>query len=164
MALDTTIGGAASDSYATAAEYTARAAAMGWTLDAGAETDLRRACLALDAMWLNRAVGYRQYQTQAREFPRIISDLVQGWPVNPDTIPQAIKDAQMEMAYLIQGGADPLATVEAAIQSKRVKAGPVESETTYAGGGKGLASYTAVTALLRPYLGVGAGQVKLVRA
>ena len=163
MALTTTIGGASSDSYATEADYTARAAAMGWTIGATAETDLRRACLAIDALWLQRAKGYRQYQTQAREFPRIITDLVQGWPVNPDTIPQAVKDAQMELAYLIKGGADPLATLEGVVASKRVKAGPVESETTYQGG-KGLASYTAVSALLRPYLGVGAGQVMLVRA
>ena len=163
MALDTTIGGAASDSYATSAEYTARAAALGWTLDAGAESDLRMACNAMDALWLSGALGYRQYQTQAREFPRIITDLVQGWPVNPDTIPQAVKDAQMELAYLIQGGADPFATIDGIVAAKRVKAGPVESETTYQGG-KGLPRYTGVAALLRPYLAAGAGQARLMRA
>lgn len=162
MALDTTIGGAASDSYASAAEYTARAAAMGWTLDAGAETDLRRAAVALDSLWLVNALGYRQYQTQALEFPRIITDLVKGWPVNADTIPADIKAAQMELAYLIQGGADPLATIDGIIASERVKAGPVESETTYIGG-QGQPRYTAVSALLRPYLAAGAGQVRLVR-
>jgi hypothetical protein len=163
MALTTTIGGASSDSYATAADYTARAAAMGWMLNATQETDMRRAAVAIDALWLCRALGYRQYQAQAREFPRVIGDLVQGWPVNVDTIPQAIKDAQMEMAYLIQGGADPLATIDAAVASERVKAGPVESETVYQGG-KGQASYTAVATLLRPYLSAGAGQVQLRRA
>jgi hypothetical protein len=163
MALTTTIGGATSDSYATAAEYTARAAAMGWTLGATQETDMRRACAALDSLWLYRALGYRQYQAQAREFPRVIADLVQGWPVAIDTIPQAVKDAQMELAYLIQGGADPWATVDAIVASKRVKAGPVESETVYQGG-KGRASYTGVVALVQPYLGAGAGQVQLRRA
>ncbi len=163
MALDTTIGGAAADSYASAAEYTARAAAMGWTLGATQETDLRRAAVAIDALWLNGALGYRQYQTQAREFPRVITDLVNGWPVNVDSIPAAIKAAQMEMAYLIQGGADPLATIDGVVASERVKAGPVESETTYQGG-KAQARYTGVVALLRPYLAAGAGQARMLRA
>jgi hypothetical protein len=163
MALDTTIGGAAADSYASAAEYTARAAAMGWTLGTTQEADLRRAAVAIDALWLVNALGYRQYQTQAREFPRIINDLVNGWPVDVDTIPVAIKAAQMEMAYLIQGGADPLATIDGVVASERVKAGPVESETTYQGG-KAQPRYTAVLALLRPYLAAGAGQARLVRA
>lgn len=163
MALDTTIGGASADSYATLAEYTARATAMGWTLTTStAEANLRRAALALDALWLQKAFGIRQYQTQAREFPRTWVPYIQGWQVLPDTIPQRVKDAQMEMAYLIQGGADPLATVDGVIASKRVKAGPVESETTYLGG-KGRASYTAVYELLRPYLTVGAGQAQMVR-
>ena len=162
MALVTTIGGASSDSYATAAEYTARAAAMGWTLGATQETDMRQAAMAIDLVWLNRALGYRQYQTQALEFPRIITDLVAGWPVNPDTIPQAIKTAQMELAYLIQGGADPLATVEGVVGQERVKAGPVESDVTYLGG-KSTPTYTGVAALLRPYIGAGAGQSRLVR-
>lgn len=163
MALTTTIGGATSDSYASAAEYTARAAGMGWTLGATQETDMRRAAVTLDSLWLYRALGYRQYQTQAREFPRLTADLVNGWPLAIDTIPQAVKDAQMELAYLIQGGADPWATIAGTVVSERVKAGPVESETTYAGGAT-RPSYTGVLSLVQPYLGAGAGQVQLRRA
>lgn len=166
MALDTTIGGASSDSYATLAEYTARATAMGWTLtgtDAAKEANLRRAAVLVDSLWLQFALGYRQYQTQAREFPRVIVGLVNGWPVDVDSIPQAVKDAQMEMAYLIQGGADPVATIDGVVASKRVKAGPVESETVYLGG-KGRAAYPGISALLRPYMGAGMGQSELRRA
>lgn len=164
MALTTTIGGAATDSYATAAEYTARASAMGWTLTTTTQdANMRRAAVALDARWLARASGYRQYQTQLREYPRVWAGYVNGWPVNPDTIPQAIKDAQMELAYLIQGGADPMATLDGVVASERVKAGPVESDTAYMGG-KGLPSYTAVNALIAPYLTAGQGQSRLVRA
>lgn len=163
MALTVTIGGAASDSYATLAEYTTRATAMGWTLagtDAANEVNLRKAALSVDVTYL--FVGMRQYQTQAREWPRIGAGLVNGWPVDPDTIPQAVKDAQMELAYLIQGGAVPLDTIDGVVSAKRVKAGPVEAETTYIGG-KGVARYTGVDRLLRPYLAVGQGQIQAVR-
>lgn len=163
MALDTTIGGAASDSYVTLAEWTAYATAQGWTLsgtDAVKEAALRRAALSNDVS--NTFVGQTQYQTQALQWPRIWTGLVNGWPIDPDTIPQAVKSAQMELAYLIQGGADPLETFEGAVASERDKAGPVETETVYLGG-KGRSSFTAVSRLLRPYLAAGEGQIKLVR-
>jgi len=151
MALTTTIGSASADSYATAAEYTARASAMGWTIGATAETDLRKAAQALDALWLQDAYGTRQYEVQALQFPRVNMPLINGWPVYPDTIPAAVKVAQMEMAYLIQGGATPLAVIDATVASERVKAGPVESETVYMGG-KARPSYPSVYAVLRPFL------------
>lgn len=163
MALDTTIGGAASDSYATLAEYTARATAMGWTLagtEAANEVNLRKASLSVDVTYL--FVGTRQYQTQAREWPRIVGGLINGWPVDIDTIPQAVKDAQMELAYLIQGGAVPLDTIDGVVAVKRVRAGPVDVETSYLGG-KGIARYTGVDRLLRPYLAMGQGQIQAVR-
>lgn len=164
MALDSTIGGAAADSYATLVEYEARATAMGWTLaetDAANEANLRRAAEAIDASYA--FVGYRQYQTQARQWPRIVTGLIDGWPVNPDTIPQAVKSAQMEMAYAMQGGTDPMAALEGIVARSRDKAGPVETETEYLGG-KGAARITAVDRLLRPYLFHGAGQTRLMRA
>ena len=159
MALDTTIGGAASDSYVTLAEWEAYATAQGWALGA-TEANLRRAALSIDVS--NSFIGQSQYQAQSRQWPRIWTGLVDGWPINPDTIPTAVKQAQMELAYLIHAGADPLATVEGVIGSERVKAGPVESDITYIGG-KASPRYTAVSRLLRPYLTAGEGQLKLVR-
>ncbi len=162
MTLTTTIGGALSDSYATLAEYTARAAAMGWTLaaDPANEVNLRKAALSIDIS--NSFSGLTVSPDQARQWPRVIVDSVGGWPVSSLTIPQAIKDAQMEMAYLIQGGATPLETDEGAVASTRAKAGPVEVETSYIGG-KRRASYPSVSRLLAPYLSSGAGQINLVR-
>lgn len=163
MALTETVGGASSDTYATLVEYQVRATAMGWTLsgaDATDEAHMRRAAVALDALWT--FVGYRQYEEQARDWPRVTSAVVDGWSVAADIFPRAIKDAQCEMAYLIHGGADPMATVEGVVKRKRVKGGPAETETEYLGG-KGRARYTAVEALLRPYLLAGVGQIRLVR-
>ncbi len=160
MALDTTIGGTAADSYATLAEYTARAAAMGWTLedtDAANEANLRRAAIVMDAQY--EFVGLKQYQFQARDWPRLFSGLVDGWPIDPDTVPQAIKDAQMELAYALQGGTDPLASLDARIKSERVGA----LETEYLGG-LGLPRVTAVDRILRGYTLSGAGQARAVRA
>ncbi|WP_212525855.1 DnaT-like ssDNA-binding protein [Actibacterium sp. MT2.3-13A] len=164
MALVTTIGGASSDSYGTLADYQAYAASMGWTLsgvDATDEQNLRRATQVLDRGF--SFIGYRQYQTQALAWPRIVSDLVKDWPVDADTIPQDIIDAQFEVAYLIQGGLDAFATITATVSRTRVKAGPVESETEYTGG-KATPRLVAVEGLLGPYLKAGRGQIALVRA
>lgn len=159
MALDTTIGGASADSYATLAEYAARATAMGWTLgtDAANEQNLRRAALAIDATYA--FVGFRQYRDGGREWPRVVpSDyLVNGWSITPDTIPAAVKAAQMELAYLIQGGADPLATYEGGV--KREKIDVIEVEYT----AKGRARYDAVDRLLRDYIIAGPGNTRMVR-
>lgn len=160
MALDTTIGGTASDSYATLAEYQARAAAMGWTLagtDAANEVTLRRAAVAIDATY--SFVGMKQYQFQARSWPRLVNQLVEDWPINPDTIPGAIKEAQMEMAFLIQSGADPLATFEGAVKREKIDVLEVE----YAGG-RARPRFDGVDRILKPYVLSGPGQTRMVRA
>lgn len=164
MTLDATIAGQSADSYVTLTEYQARAAAFGWVLsgvDATDEVNLRRAALAIDTSHDWR--GVKGSEIQARDWPRDDVGYVDGWWVDSDIIPQAVKDAQMEMAFLIQNGADPLATVEAPIKRKREKVGPIEEETEYAGS-LALPRFTAVNRLLRSYVRAGAGQVRLARA
>lgn len=164
MALDATVAGASADSYVTLAEYQARAAAFGWSLsgvDATDEVNLRRAAVILDASYGWK--GLRGSEFQARDWPRDNVGYVDGWWVDSDVVPQAIKDAQMEMAFLIQGGADPLATVTAPIKRERKKADVLEIETEYAGG-KALPRFTAVDRILRDYVRAGAGQIHLARA
>lgn len=164
MALDTTIGGTASDSYATLAEYEAYVTGQGLRplsgTDASHEAELRRAAAILDSTY--SFIGQQQYQRQARAWPRLVRQLVDGWPVDPDTIPAAIKRAQMEMAWLIHGGADPFATFEGAIKRKREKIDVIEEETEYTGG-KGRPAFTAVDRILRDYVTSGAGQVRALR-
>lgn len=164
MALDATVAGENADSYATLAEYQARATAFGWTLsgtDATDEINLRRAAIVLDASYGWK--GLRGSEFQARDWPRDYVGYVDGWWIDSDIVPQAIKDAQMEMAFLIQGGADPLATVQAPVKRERKKADVLEIETEYAGG-KALPRFTAVDRILRDYVRAGAGQVHLARA
>lgn len=164
MALETTIAATNADSYASLDEYKARAANLGWTLsgtDAADEVNLRRAAVAIDETY--SFIGMKQYQFQARSWPRLVNDLVDDWPIDPDTVPPAIKAAQMELAYQIQGGADPLATVEAPVKRKREKIDVIEEETEYAGA-QTLPRFTAIDRILRDYVRAGAGQVNLVRA
>jgi hypothetical protein len=162
MALDTTIGGTAADSYGTLAEYTAYATGQGWTLagtDGANEVHLRRAAVYLDRK--HKFIGMQQYQFQALAWPRLVRDLVNDWPIDPDTIPTDIKHAQFEVAYLLQGGLDPFATIETSTTKDMIKVGPItlDEETTPTGTPR----LVAVEGLLRPYLKAGAGQVALVR-
>ena len=164
MAIDNTVGGASADSYGTLAEYQAYAAALGWNLpgpDSVDEQNLKRAAQIIDREYTFK--GYTQYQTQARQFPRVHVGLVKGWPVDPDTVLNDIKHAQYELAYLLHGGLDPTATVTGVVKVERSKAGPVESETEYQGG-KGEPRLVAIRGLLQPYLSHSGGQVKLARA
>lgn len=164
MALDTTNGGASADSYGTLADYQSYGADMGWTMgasDTADEQNLRRAALVIDRLYAFK--GYPAAETQALQWPRDDVGYVKGYYVESTDIPQDIIDAQFELAYLIQGGLDPFATVTATVASTRSKAGPVETETTYQGG-KSTPRLVAAEGLLGPYLHHGRNQVSLVRA
>ena len=161
--LDETPGGESADTWATLAEYQARAAAMGWTLvgtDAEDEVNLRRAAVALDASYQWR--GQKRTRAQALGWPRDNVGYIDGWLIEPETIPQAIKDAQMEMAQIIQSGTDPLAVFEGAVKRVREKADVLEEETEYTGG-RARPRFTAVDRILRDYVRAGAGQMAVVR-
>lgn len=154
----TVVSGA--DSYVTLSAYQAYGAALGWALgdtDAADEINLRRAFQTVNRQW--SYLGVKADEGQAGEFPRYIAES----NTNSDEIPQEVMDAQCELAFLIQGGLDPFATVSGVVASTKAKAGPVETETTYLGG-LSTSRIVAVEGLLRPYLASGRGQVVLRRA
>jgi hypothetical protein len=162
MALDTTIGGTASDSYGTLAAYTAYALGMGFTLaasDAANEINLRKAANYEDRKY--SFIGMQQYQYQARSWPRLVNDLVDDWPINPDTIPLDIIHAQFEVAYILQGGLDPFATIETNVTNDIIKVGPItlEAETLPTSTPR----IVAVEGLLRGYIRGGVGMANMVR-
>jgi hypothetical protein len=162
MALDTTIGGTASDSYGTLAAYTAYALVMGFTL--AATYDLNEINLRKGATYLDRKysfIGMQQYQYQALSWPRLVNDLVDDWPINPDTIPIDIIHAQFEVAYILQGGLDPFATIETNVTSDTIKVGPItlEAETLPTSTPR----IVAVEGLLRGYIRGGVGMANMVR-
>lgn len=164
MALVATIAATDADSYVTLAEYQAHATARGWTLagtDAADEANLRRAAQMMDATY--HWIGTQQYQFQARSWPRLVRGLVDGWPVDPDTIPGAIKSAQMEIAHELQLGNDPAAVTDGSVQRRREKVGDLEREIEYAGGVAPV-RLPMVDRILRDYVLGGAGQVRVTRA
>jgi len=162
MTLDITIGGTASDSYGTLAAYEAYGLAMGWTLavtDAANEINLRRAAVVIDRN--NEFFGLQQYQFQARAWPRLVRGLFNDWPIDPDTIPADIIDAQFEVAYLLQGGLDPFTTITSATTSESIKVGPISisSDTIPTTTPR----IVAVEGLLRPYIRGGVGLITMRR-
>lgn len=166
MALDTTIGAITSDSYISLTDlrdyWTARNVDLSGVADATLEAASRKAAQWIDQT--HRFFGIKQYQFQARAWPRLTTHLVDGWPIYPDAIPQDIQNAQAEMAYLIYQGANPFATVEGgAVVRKRDAAGPVSTEVEYTNF-REIPRYVAVEGLLARYTTMGGSQVKMVRA
>ena len=107
MALDTTVGGASANSYASLAEFnsywtgrmipTGQAAPSTFS-DADKESQLKQATIELDLL---RYRGRQKTETQALKWPRTELYTDEGWVVDSDTIPQKIKDAQCELAYAL---------------------------------------------------------------
>ena len=162
MALDVTPGGASSDSYVTLSEYLAYADLYGWVLHGAAdkkEADLRRARAYLDRSY--NWAGYRVSVEQALEFPRYVGRNVRGFSVPSDIVPKDIKDAQCEMAYLIQGGADPFATItNGAVAARREKVDVLEiSESYSASTSRDRPAYLSVDHIVAPYVDGKVGQM-----
>lgn len=151
------------DSYVTLAAYQAYGAARGWTLgtdDAADEINLRRAFDGINRQWSYRGELVNE-ATQAGAWPRYMSAFSSGYVVPSNEIPQRVKDAQCELAYLVQGGLDLFATIGSSTTSEMIKVGPITIDEETLPSGK--ARVVAVEGLLRPYLGAGAGQIALVR-
>lgn len=165
MAIVTTVGDATANSYITVAEFEAF-----WTernVNLSHSTAAKESELVKAADYINREytfVGERQYRYQAMAWPRLTGVyLVKDWPIDPDTIPQDIKDAQAELAYLINQGTNVFATVEggAKVREKN-KAGPVETEVEYTNF-RETPRFVAIEGLLSPYTIYGGAQFKMVR-
>ncbi len=165
MAIVTTIGGTDTNSYITVAEYEAF-----WTernVNIGGNTSAKESELVKAADYINRSydfVGERQFRYQGMAWPRLTGIiLVKDWPIDPETVPQDIKDAQAELAYLINQGTNPFATVEdGAKVRERNKAGPVETEVEYTNF-RETPRYVAIEGLISPYTIYGGAQVKVFR-
>ena len=165
MAIVTTVGDQTANSYITVAEYEAF-----WTernVNLSHSTAAKEAELVKAADYINREyafVGERQFRYQGMAWPRLTGViLVKDWPIDPDTVPQDIKDAQAELAYIINQGTNVFATVEggAKVREKN-KAGPVETEVEYTNF-RETPRFVAIEGLLSPYTVYGGAQFKMVR-
>lgn len=116
-------GVADADSYVSLAEYEAYAGDMAQDLSgtaASREANLRRAAFAIDTGYLWRADSLTT--TQGLHFPE----------EGETSIPRNVRNAQCELALLIQNGSDPLSVNEGgAIKRTRVKVDAIEEETEY---------------------------------
>lgn len=102
MALDTTVGGENSDSYASVTEADTYHAAYGNTAWAAISTSaLKEAALRKAAQYIDTKVfiGVKVSATQALEWPRYQVE-IGGYCVSSETIPSDIKVAQMEAALI----------------------------------------------------------------
>lgn len=152
LTVETGVIVAGADSYVALTVYHAYAAARGWTMgadDAADEVNLRRAFDGINRLW--SYLGELENSEQPGAFPRSL------W----DGVPQKVQDAQCELAYLIQGGLDPFATIDSSATSETIKVGPIsiggDSQPT------GRPRIVAVEGLLRPHLGAGPGQARMAR-
>lgn len=136
MALDVTIGGAASDSYGSEADSLTYHANMGNNAWGASTTPLREAALRRAAIWLDgeyrlRWPGTRKNgRSQARDWPRIDAEDIDDSVIDDATIPPEVKTAQYEAALaelLSPGSLSPQVTMASVIKSESV--GPIS--TTY---------------------------------
>lgn len=187
MALDTTVSGSDSDSYATLAEFKAYADAIGFdysgSADAALEIALRKGARYLDRAYRGRWKGFRTDGTQALAWPRTADERMatnyltpaftvgvvdeDGYELAANAVPQRVKDAQCEATILILGGTDPLSTLTRGgmVHSEEVSAGPVSSKTTWRAGAPGGDRYRQIEGLLsglvnsHPNAGVGSARI-----
>lgn len=97
------------NSYVTVEEATAYIAEQGLDNLSSAETMLIRAGTALDRLYGSRFYGCREVQTQSMEYPRsVLGDDLQIYP-------KVLKQAQIELAVLIDSGVNLYAQPEPVI-------------------------------------------------
>ncbi len=166
-ALDATIGGTASNSYATVAEAQAyfdeRLHPDDWDNAATPGDNQTRALIeATRRIDLERFEGTRVDRDQALKWPRFEADDFDGWVYESNLIPDIVKRATYEMAIALLGASsDPLA--EGGLEGfKRVKVGPIEVEPNLEESAIELPD--VVLRLLAPVLFVGPHNIRLLRA
>lgn len=158
MTIVVTAGSASAVAYDSAANadayFTARAITTWTGTDAAKEAALIRGCDYMERRYKGRWIGVKATEAQALAWPRSWATDVEGYAIDADTIPDAVKRANFEAALLILTGTDlePVLTRGGAPIRERVKAGPVESETEYNAGAPARATVTAIDGLLEGLL------------
>lgn len=141
--------------YATESELTTYASDRGITLSG---TLSQLLTLAHDYIESKNYQGQRVSDTQSDKWPRT-HVFVDGIVIDSETVPQGIKNAEMQAAVEIDQGNDPLGNVDRAVKSEKVDVIEVE----YMDNASETVQLKKVNALLRPYLRSGGG-FSVVRA
>lgn len=154
MTIDVTAGSSTAVAYGSASGaddyFTARGITTWTGTDAAKEAALIRGCDYLERMYRGRWIGLKATQAQALSWPRGWVSDVEGYPIDAETVPEQVKQANYEAALLILTGTDlePVLERGGAPVRERVKAGPVESETEYSAGAPARSKITAIEGLL----------------
>ena len=130
--------------YATTSDLSAYADARGVTLTQDESVTLTR---ALDWLELQNFAGRKTDPLQPLEWPRT------GVPgVDPATVPDKIKTAQLVCALIYDAGGDPLAAITPRVTQETVF-GAVS--VSYSDSGPSTPLYPQLAALLKPYMTAG---------
>ena len=105
--------------------YTLEATFDAWLLERGyvlAGTFSTEAILhqAMDYLEALSYLGFKNTQAQALQFPRN-GIYIDGFLLASDSIPNELIDSQFQVAWSIDQGVNPMATVERAVKSERVE-------------------------------------------
>jgi len=105
-----------SNSYVTEAEVTTYATDRGLTLTASEDVLIIKAMDYLETLGY---IGDRQTEEQALQWPRE-GVYIDNFYIEPTTIPQELKNAQMSLCMSIDAGVDPMATIDRATKKEKV--------------------------------------------
>lgn len=154
-------------SVATADTYHSNRSNAAWALltIAVKESSLRKATDYMVQVYSMQWKGYRVSSTQALDWPRDVVDLPANmssgasyYYVPNDEVPQAVQFACAELA-LKASTDDLLADLDQQVRSETI--GPISTE--YDNTSPQYKRYSAVYAMLKPYLVGGSGMMRLVR-
>lgn len=165
LIVETGAGLADAESYISVADATAYHAARGNSAWAALASDtvreqlLRKATDYMEQRYGQAWKGQRVFSAQALSWPRVYV-VANDFEVAGDIVPQAVKNACMELALKASSG-ELLSDVTAV--AKREKVGPIEVEN-FEGQSQNV-RYQAVDGMLAAYLGSGVGSmIRVVRA
>lgn len=160
-------GVAGADSYVDAtgasaylAEHYTTTQLATWTAASSGDKEihLRNAAQYLSTVYAGRWLGTRANETQGLDWPRTSVADQDGYAIEDDAVPQAIIDAQCELALRASSAAlaSDVSTSGSAIASESKSVGSISKSVTYVGAKSTQTRYTVVERLVSPFVFSGA--------
>jgi len=148
-------------SVADADAYTSEVGLTAWTGTTGTkQTALINAQRYITQTYRGMWKGMRSTELQALDWPRADVEDYDGYVLDSDSIPAAIKEAQVELAVraLSADLMSDVTTDDSNVASESASIGSISHSVVYAGGKATQKVYTVVERLLEPYL-IGGGEI-----
>lgn len=124
--------------------------------DAELQVLANRASRIIDTQYAERWPGVRRLSTQRFQWPRTDAHYRDGHSISYNIVPQEVKNAVLEMAYVVNAGTDPqpIDTDAGELESERVSvAGAVsESKSYFQGTARSHPKIAAVSDALSPLI------------